>query len=75
MVPNQIIDLVEALINYSPRFAWGCRPHHKFILDRHTHTHIYIDIDIYMHILYIYIQIYIDIYIYNGVVTMFSLMV
>ena len=24
---------------YSPRFAWGGRPHRRFILDRHTYTY------------------------------------
>ena len=41
---------------YSPRFAWGGRPHRRFILDRHTyihthktHTHTHTYIYIYIH--------------------------
>ena len=35
-------------LKYSPRFAWGGRPHRKFILDRHTHTHTHIYVYIYI---------------------------
>ena len=40
---------------HSPRFAWGGRPHRKFILDRHTHTHICKCVCVYM---CVYIHIY-----------------
>ena len=50
--------------NYSPRFAWGGRPHRRFILDRHTYTYTYTYTIIYIYIcIYRYIYIYIYTYI------------